>query len=433
MMEEPGGIECLEQDTVSEIRGVPSFEWSVEISDGKAPRKVLLHEGQSLLLGSSSRADIRLEDPAVSGAHGEIGVDRGQLWVRDAGSRNGTYVAGARVPQALFLQEGCFVLGRSLVQVVPGALPEEDLSQEEPLPGLIGRSSAMLRLAREIRRFAPLRLPVLIRGETGSGKEKVATALHQESPRSRSPFIALNMSAFSLELIDSELFGHERGAFTGATSATPGAFLAAQDGTVFLDEIAELPMAAQAKLLRTLENGEVKPVGAAQSKKFQARVVAASWASLQDRVNQGRFREDLFHRLEVLTIRVPPLRERFGDLPLLAAHILGSVDPSVGEKSLTSSALSRLSSHAWPGNVRELHNVLNRAALRDPKTPWITTEHIEASMVPFRPSPGGDEQERAREVQRVLDQHQGNISSAARSMGIARSTLRKWMGKGSPR
>lgn len=432
MTQELGETGDPKHDTVSEVRGTPSFEWTVKISDGKANRQLRICEGGALLFGSSYRSDIRFEDPAVSGAHGEIGVSQGQLWIRDAGSRNGIYVAGARVPQAQFLQEGSFILGRSMVQVIPGCVAEEEPLQEEPLHGIIGRSSAMLRLFRDVRRFAPLRASILIRGETGTGKELIASAIHRESSRTRAPFIPLNMSALPLELVDSELFGHEKGSFTGAINSNQGAFLAAQDGTVFLDEVAEMPLAAQAKLLRTLENGEVKPVGSAQTKKIRARVISATWASLSERVSQGQFREDLFHRLAVLTITAPPLRERFGDLPLLTAHLLYAMESDVGKKSLTSGALSRLSCYSWPGNVRELRNVLLRAALQNPGHPWIGTSQIDVAMTPFRNTPIGDEADRYREAHRILDLHQGNVSSAARTMGVARSTLRGWLSKGNP-
>ncbi|MCS6900499.1 MAG: sigma 54-interacting transcriptional regulator [Myxococcales bacterium] len=428
-MEHKPCIRSGEHDTISEVRGLPAFHWSVEISDSKGLRRFALKEGSTLLIGSSSQADVRLEDPTVSGFHGELGVQKGQLWVRDVGSRNGIHVAGARVEQATFLRGGCFVLGRSLVQVSPGDLEREDFSREPPLEGVVGRSQAMLRLAREVRRCAPLRASVLIRGETGTGKELIAEALHRQSSRASGPFLPLNMGALAPELVDSELFGHEKGAFTGAVVQHQGAFATAHGGTLFLDEVVELPMSAQAKLLRVLENGEVKPVGSAQVRKVNVRVVAASWACLQERVTRGQFREDLFHRLAVLTIQVPPLRERFGDLALLATHFLERMASEVGEKHLTSGALSRLSCHSWPGNVRELKNVLLRAALMSPE-PWIGTEQINASLMPFRYVPSRDEQAHIREAKRLLEVHEGNVSSAARAMGVARSTFRGWLRQG---
>ncbi|MCU0654707.1 MAG: sigma 54-interacting transcriptional regulator [Polyangiaceae bacterium] len=426
MEHERQGSEELEHNTVSEIRGAPSTEWAIEVSDGKAPRRMTLSEGHTLLFGSSARVDIRLEDPAVSGCHGEISVQDGQLWIRDAGSRNGVYVAGARVPQASFQQPGSFVLGRSLVQVAPGVAEIEDVAHEPPLEGVVGLSLAMRRLARDVRRFAPMRAPVLIRGETGVGKELIAEALHRHSGRARGPFLPMNMGALPPELVDSELFGHEKGAFTGAVNTSLGAFVAAQNGTIFLDEVAELPLGAQAKLLRTLENGEVKPVGAAQPRKINARVVSASWASLPERALQGRFREDLYHRLAVLTIQVPPLRDRFGDLPLLVRFFLDQMAHEIGECSLSSGALSRIASHGWPGNVRELRNVLLRAALLAQEG-RIGTSQIEEALCPFRQPLPVDELKRALEARRMLALHQGNTSSAARAMGVPRSTFRGWL------
>lgn len=406
-----------------EILGVPSPLWSLEVADGGARRRWTLAEGESVSLGASSRSGMRIDDLAVSSVHGEVGVQGGRLWVRDAGSRNGVHVAGARVREAIFDRDGCFVVGRTLLVVGP-ASGEEAPVEEEPLEGVVGRSQAMLALAREVRRFAGLRAPVLIRGETGVGKELIAGALHQLSAR-RGPLVPFNMGALSGELVDSELFGHEKGSFTGAMAARQGAFESAQKGTLFLDEVAEMPLSVQARLLRTLENGEIKPVGVAQPRKIDVRVVAASWASLPEQVAQGRFREDLFHRLAVLTLDVPPLRERIGDLGLLARRFLGDMAPEVGEKSLTSGALSRLSTHRWPGNIRELKNVLLRAAVGVPGRS-ISTGDVELALVPFRAPPM---QDRKEDAQVVLEQHSGNKSSAARALGVARSTFRGWVGK----
>ncbi|RYE82075.1 MAG: sigma-54-dependent Fis family transcriptional regulator, partial [Myxococcales bacterium] len=320
-----------------------------------------------------------------------------------------------------------FLAGGTVIAVVPGRCDEDDdASDEPPLDGVIGQSLPMRRLARAVRKLAALRAPVLIRGETGTGKELVARALHQLGPRGRGPFVPINMGSISPDLADGELFGHERGAFTGAVASRLGAFESARGGTLFLDEVAELPPLAQSKLLRALENGEVRPLGTSQPRQVDVRVVAASWASLEELMPQGAFREDLFHRLAVLTVQVPPLRARPIDIALLARHFLASQASEVGSKTLTGGAISRLSAHPWPGNVRELKNVLLRAAVTAVE-PSITSEHIDQALAPFQSAPQPSLDQRRREAQRALDQHRGNRSGAARSLGVARSTFRDWV------
>ncbi len=424
---EPTLLSATETPTQSELQSAPSACWHLEISDGKSCRRHQIEEGQSLSFGASSRVGVQLDDIAVSALHGEVGVRDGRLWVRDAGSRNGTYVGGAIVPSATFSASGCFVAGRTVLAFAPGSDDDgEDASDEPPLDGVIGQSMPMRRLARAVRRLAGLRAPVLIRGETGTGKELVAHALHRLSPRAKAPFVPINMGSVSPEMADGELFGHERGAFTGAVATRAGVFEAARGGTLFLDEVAELPPLAQSKLLRALENGEVRPVGTAQARQVDVRVVAASWASLEERMARGAFREDLFHRLAVLTVQVPPLRERRADVALLAVSLLGALAPDVGERRLTASALSQLTSHDWPGNVRELKNVLLRAAVLAPGR-TLAGEHIDQALVPFRAAAPVSPAQRRRDAQRALDQHEGNRSRAARSLGVPRSTFRDWI------
>jgi DNA-binding NtrC family response regulator len=428
----PPPSRSIQYITVSEIQPSPARRWSLEIPDPDRPRRAWISEGDSLLLGASREAGLSFRDPAVSGRHAEVAVRGGKLLLRDVGSRNGTLVAGARVEHAVFDQGGGFVLGHTPVACAPCTDDEDEgLDREVPLDGVIGQSLVMLRLAREVRKVAGLRAPVLIRGETGSGKELVASAIHQLGPRSRQPFVPLNMGALPGELVDAELFGHERGAFTGAVSSRVGAFEAARGGTLFLDEVAELPLLAQSKLLRALEGGEIRSVGASQVRRVDVRVVAASWACLDDRVAARTFREDLYHRLAVLTLRVPALRERRSDIRPLADHFLRQLEGEIGERRLSPGGLSRLMAHGWPGNVRELRNVLLRAAVAAP-TRTILAEHVERSIVSARPGrPPGPEPDRKEEARHALALHGGNIRQASISLGIARSTLRAWLQKGS--
>jgi DNA-binding NtrC family response regulator len=414
--------------TQSELPAVPAHAWVLEICDPWGLARHRLREGEERALGSRGGAAIAVHDPAVSGRHCSVRVERGRLEIADLSSRNGLWAAGARAESLQFEEGGCFVVGRTLIACRPER--EEDSAEllaEPPLEGVVGQSLAMRRVARQVRLLAPLRAPVLVRGETGAGKELIAQALHTQSQRAPRPFVALNMGALPGELADAELFGHERGAFTGASVARPGAFEAARGGTLFLDEVAELPMAAQAKLLRALEGGEVRALGATASRRVEVRVVAATWAPLDRRVVEGAFREDLFHRLAVLQVALPPLRERRGDIGLLAGCFLEGISAELGERALTAGALSRLAAHGWPGNVRELRNVLLRAAICA-EGRLITPEHVERAIGRAPASAGRSlvPADRRIEAKATLAAHEGNVSSAARALGVARSTLRAW-------
>ncbi|AUX34461.1 MULTISPECIES: nitric oxide reductase transcriptional regulator NorR [Sorangium] len=233
-------------------------------------------------------------------------------------------------------------------------------------PAVPGRSAGMQRIEREIAVLAPLSVPVLVTGETGVGKELVARALHERSPRASRPLVVVNCAAIPAQLVESELFGHKKGAFTGATAARAGRFEAARGGTVFLDEVGELPLAAQAQLLRVLQEGEIQPVGDDRAHRVEARVVAATNRDLRREVEEGRFRADLFHRLWVYPICVPPLRERREDIPALCERFAAGLAAELGARRVdfTDAALHALAQRAWPGNVRELKHAVERAVLR---------------------------------------------------------------------
>ena len=367
-----------------------------------------------------------MADPAVSGRHCLLLVDGAQLRVRDNESRNGTFVGPARVLEALAGPGTAFVVGRSTVVLHRGEAPglaEAELG--EPLPGLVGGSLGMRRVAADVRRFADLALPVLVSGESGTGKELVAHALHQLSPRRERPFIAYNVAAMPAGLVESEMFGHERGAFTGAVGRKAGLFEQAEGGTLFLDEIGELPLDAQPKLLRALDGYTVRSVGATGAgRTFATRFVAATHVQLLDRVGQGQFRLDLFHRLAVLRVEIPPLRERRGDIPLLARALLRSLRHEVGVEDLTSHAAARLMAYPWPGNVRELKNVLLRAAVEARGKSLVEASHIELALF------GSTAHKRAATLTpaaalALLRSHGGNVSAAARAAERPRTSFRK--------
>ncbi len=239
----------------------------------------------------------------------------------------------------------------------------EDHAVAHFLPELVGLSEAMRELARLIRLVAPRSATVLIEGETGTGKEVVAKAVHRLSPRSTKPFVVLNCAAIPESLLEAELFGHTRGAFTGAVQSRTGRIEAAHGGTLFLDEIGEMPLALQAKMLRFLECGELQRVGDNETLRVDVRVIAATHQPLERRSEEGSFRLDLYHRLAVFPIEVPALRDRVEDLPLLTEHFLERMGREMPRKRLSADALSKLEEHSWPGNVRELMHVLERGAI----------------------------------------------------------------------
>jgi two-component system response regulator HydG len=300
------------------------------------------------------------------------------------------------------------------------------------LEGIIGRTPPMRRLFELVRRVAPTDLNVCIEGESGSGKELVATAIHRLSTRAHQPFITLNCGALPDSLVESELFGHEKGAFTGADRRRLGKFELAHGGTLFLDEIADLSPHAQVALLRALQSREITRLGGDRTIPVDVRVVVASHQVLADACAAGRFRADLYYRLNHLTLRVPPLRERTGDIPLLVEHLLPRLSAQLGRTVTGAGAafLHRLAQHSWPGNVRELHHVVTRTALMEDGA--VIAGHALALEEPRRPPSGSaradNAVERRQRARSAVEQAGGNKSDAARALGITRKTLYAWLG-----
>jgi DNA-binding NtrC family response regulator len=328
----------------------------------------------TLTVGRGEDCDIVLSDPAASRRHAVLRV-AADICIEDLGSRNGTLISGARLPARkpapLGLRDSVQI-GGSILLLQPRNRSElrpraTDVgTPAEETGALVSRDPAMRPIYDLIASVAASSLTVLIVGETGVGKELVAESLHRHSgTRGASPFVRINCAALSPSLLESELFGHERGAFTGANFARPGLFEAAHGGTVFLDEVAELPLAAQAKLLRVLEVREVTRIGAVRARSIDVRFVAATNRDLRAEVARGAFREDLYFRLAGTTVRVPPLRQRPADIEPLVMHFAGSLCGRTGHPlpSFSAAALEHLCSHAWRGNVRELRNVVERAVL----------------------------------------------------------------------
>jgi DNA-binding NtrC family response regulator len=294
-----------------------------------------------------------------------------------------------------------------------------------------GISPAWQALKARIAQVAPANAPVLIQGETGSGKEIVARLLHTRSRRATGPFIAVNCGAVSRELLESELFGHEKGAFTGATAGKPGLIAAADGGTLFLDEVGEMPGPMQVSLLRFLDRGEYRPVGSTRTLQADVRVVGATNQDVQELVLQGRFRDDLLYRINTVTLRVPPLRERKEDLPRLVEHLLKTLHiPDTISRSFTESAMTQLAAYHWPGNVRELRNVLERLVLLSPARGAINASDVVMVLPsPLSARPMSDpaqlslEEIEHQHVRRVLDATGGNKTKAAQILQIDYKTL----------
>ena len=401
--------------------GRTAVSYWLEVHDDGEPRLFPLPVAP-VLVGTSPRAELRLDDDTVSSLHCRLEAGTHGVRVVDLASRNGIYVSGARVEAAECGPGAVVGVGRSMLVLheVLGDVDAHALASVPPLTGVAGTSLAMRHLAREVRRLSEQSEPVLIMGETGTGKELVARAVHEEGRRASRPFVAVNVAALPRELVESELFGHERGAFTGAVARRAGAFAEAEGGTLFLDEIGERPLEAQPKLLRALDGYEVRAVGGSGSgRRIPTRVVAATHQSLRERVDRGLFRRDLFHRLEVFVIELPPLRARRGDIPLIC-HKLLALEECVPRR-MTPGAAARLTAHDWPGNVRELRNVLVRAAHFAGDAP-IATQHVEMA---FRMNPSGRLALSPGVALALLREHQGNLSAAARAAHVPRTTFRR--------
>ena len=438
--------------------GVRLRRCRVEVLAGPDAGLVRDIESPVIRIGARRGNDLQLSDAKVSGLHAEIRLDERGYRLRDLDSTNGTFVGGMRVNDVYVPPGATITVGGTRLRFDPlGESVEIELSESDRFGSMIGRSVKMRELFARLTKLAATDTTVLVTGETGVGKELVAEALHDHSPRANGPFVVLDCGSIPPSLIESELFGHERGAFTGATTTYAGAFERANKGTVFLDEIGELPLAMQPKLLRVLERKEVRRVGGTATFEVDVRIVAATNRDLGVEVNRGRFREDLFYRLAVARVHVAPLRERRDDIPYLIEHILANT-PGGEHASIAQETIDLMMKHDWPGNVRELRNVIERAVLlaeapdseaafrRAPaqaaraepsvtNTPSTTATAADAQFnvpidvaVPFKLAKQNviNEFER-RYIAKLLSQHDGNISAAARAAGIDRMSIHKML------
>ena len=398
-------------------------QFEVVVLDGTDSGRRAVSKSDELSIGTAEGNDLRLTDPAVSRHHCALRADERGLKLSDLGSRNGTHISDVEIVSAYVRSGTRMRIGQTTIEIhVLDHDLEQPIANTDRLGPLLGASVAMRRLYPLIEQCARSAVTVLIVGETGTGKELIAEAMHANSDRKDAPFVVIDCSALSHDLAESELFGHERGAFTGADAVRVGAFESANGGTIFLDEIGELPLALQPLLLRALENRTIRRVGSNQYRTIDVRVVAASHRDLRSMVNDKRFRPDLYYRLNVVRIEVPPLRDRAGDVELIATSFWRTFRP---DREPPAGMLAHLAMQSWPGNVRELRNAVERAALLG----W--TPEGGAAAPPQQQMTYGQAKELAvwewerHWVEQLVTAHGGNLSRAARAAKMGRSNLRE--------
>jgi DNA-binding NtrC family response regulator len=394
-----------------------------------------------VVVGRDAGANVVLAgDPEVSMAHCELRAVTDGILVRDLGSTNGTFVGAFRVREGVVRTPTTVTVGRTQITVEPSAEHRVDVGWADGFGPLVGRSPRMRRVFGVLERIAPTPLSVLISGETGTGKELVAKAVHDASPRAKQPFVVVDCGSIPPTLAESILFGHEKGAFTGADVRRKGALADADGGTLFLDELGELPPELQPKLLRALSERQVKRVGASAFEPIDVRVLAATRRDLSVEMNAGRFRSDLYFRIAQVRIELPPLRERAGDIPRLVDDVCARVGRREHSAAVVAWIEQNLSSHDWPGNVRELVNVASVAATladtpgaiddvlaltRDP-----STDEARAPITAFAEAKRHSLQDFERGYFGALyESAAGNVSEMARQSGMERHHVRAYLRK----
>ncbi len=417
----------VQQELASEKTSRVRLRWT----DETGPQEAWL-EG-SATLGSAVGVTVRLLHPTVSRLHARIEQRLDGPWLLDLESTNGTSVDGTRVTGALLRDGARLGLGHLMLEVHLERKKEKaELWSSERFGPLVGRSRAMRALFQRLSLIAPSDATVLISGETGTGKDVVARALHEASPRKNGPLVVVDCGAIPESLFESELFGHRKGAFTGAERAHHGAFEAARGGTLFLDEIGELPLSVQPKLLRVIETRTIRPVGETLHHPVDVRIVAASHRDLLQMVATGAFREDLYFRLAVLPLEVPPLRTRREDIDALVEHFLGG-------RTLPEDAMVQLRERPWLGNVRELRNFVERAAALGANEALRMSAPLERAAPDLPVVDVAEPFKEAKErwlahlersyLSKLLEDKRWNVSAVAEAMGLDRTYVHRLMRK----
>ncbi len=425
---------------VERSRPIPTA-FRVEVIRGADVGSSVVVDGP-VLVGLSTACGLRLTDPTISRRHLSLEMQGTLLRVTDLESTNGVLVSGLRVVDALLSGGETIEIGSSTLKahaVVRADAPE--LPKETSFGRLVGASPAMRRIYPLLERLAASRVPVILEGETGTGKELLAESLHEQGPRARGPFVVFDCTAVAQNLVEAALFGHERGAFTSAIETRRGVFEQADGGTLLIDEIGDLDLSLQAKLLRALERSEIRRIGGDKWIKVDVRILAATRRDLDREVQAGRFRDDLFFRLAVARVELPPLRKRHGDVERLARSFLRRLR---GDETISDELRRRLEDYPWPGNVRELHNVVARHVALDglvlESAPESVPEVKKSATTNAPPSPSDDviasivarrlpwsearrqvlDAFQERYLEEVLERHGGNVSHAAAAAGVAR-------------
>jgi transcriptional regulator with GAF, ATPase, and Fis domain len=416
----------------AEARGARILSVELVVVDGPDKGARAPVNGGVARIGTSESNDLRLTDRMASRVHCEIRVKPSAIVVRDSGSTNGTVCEGVRIFDGEVAAGAVLRIGSTSVRVEVGDEPAfVEVSERESFGELVGASFEMRRVYAMLERIAASDTTVLVQGETGTGKDVVARAIHGASKRRDQPFVPLDCGAVPENLFESELFGHARGAFSGAVADRKGVIEEADGGTLFLDEIGELPLAMQAKFLRAIETRSVRRVGANVARPVDVRIVAATNRPLARAVNEGTFREDLFYRLAVVEVALPPLRARREDIPMLAAHFHRSLG---GKGELPQAFLATVSQRSFPGNVRELKNFVERAMLLGTLSPShkrvIASTKELADMAPLH-LPLKEARQAWTEsfeqvyVKAVLERAKGNVTHAAELAGVSRRFLQR--------
>jgi DNA-binding NtrC family response regulator len=400
----------------------------VQVIDGPDKDRVVEHSGGSLAVGSSPDNELVLTDPTVSRYHLELRCEGGVL-VKDLGSRNGTFIGDVRVHEALVPVGARLRLGRTVVALLDVGIETTPPPQKTPeIPGLVAASPAMNEIAAAVERLAQSNVSVLVQGETGTGKELIARAIHEAGQRARGPFVVVDAGALPATLIASQLFGHERGAFTGAERRQEGAFELAHGGSIFLDEIGELPLAVQPALLGVLERRSFRRLGGKEDIQVDVRVISATHRDLRAEANQGTFRADLYFRLAVARIEIPPLRDRPEDIEPLVEHFAREITGAPG-LPFSEATMAALRAHRWSGNVRELRNVVESALAMgtvslDGVPSAVPESARTGSIVPYRAARAEALAAFERRYLRALiEANGGNASAAARAASMDRPYL----------
>jgi DNA-binding NtrC family response regulator len=411
------------------------------VVEGPDKGRAVSIDQDEVVVGTDASCGLVLTDDRVSHRHASIRREAGRYMLRDLQSRKGTTYEGSRVVEALVPAGATFRVGKSFVRIQPQARAlDVPPSQSRRFGDLVGESLAIREVFAVLELAARSDVTVLLEGETGTGKELAARAIHDASARRRGPFVAIDCGALPESLMESELFGHVRGAFTGASGPRAGAFARANGGTLFLDELGGVPLTVQARLLRAIEERTVRPVGGDEEKALDVRIVAASRDDLSARVADGSFRSDLFYRLSVVRVLLPPLRSRREDIPPIVSELLRRRGIEAG--SIAGAGLDALTGHGWPGNVRELRNVIDRAVALTPGARTFVDLRIDVVPQPSEDGltvrsdlPFGEAKAAVLEVfesrylRDLWQRCEGNVSAAARASGIDRKHLRTLLRK----